>query len=69
MILRGDKRILVTAGWDGKVRLFNAKKLEPLAILRHHSSSVYDVAYGPAPQWLLASASKDTTIALWSLYS
>ena len=32
--IRQDQRLVATAGWDGKVRVFHHKKFKPLAILQ-----------------------------------
>lgn len=64
--VRCDGRIWATAGWDGRVRLFDAKKRKPLAVLKHHNRGIHSVAF--APDGLLASAGEDRGIALWSLY-
>jgi WD40 repeat protein len=64
--IRRDGRIWATGGWDGRVRLFDAKKRTPLAVLQHHRGGVHSVEF--AEDGLLASAGEDRGIALWSLY-
>lgn len=64
--IRCDERIWATAGWDGRVRLFDAKKRKPLAVLKHHVRGVHTVTF--AQDGLLASGGEDRGIALWSLY-
>lgn len=64
--IRCDGRIWATAGWDGRVRLFDAKKGNALAILKHHRGGIHTVAF--ATDGLLASGGDDRGIALWSLY-
>ncbi|GAQ82778.1 WD40 domain-containing protein [Klebsormidium nitens] len=65
--LREDQRIVATAGWDHRVRIFDCKRRTPLGVLRYHSAAVTSVAFSPGGQ-LLASASRDAAIALWSIY-
>ncbi|KAH0794912.1 guanine nucleotide-binding protein subunit beta-like protein 1 [Histomonas meleagridis] len=64
--IRCDGRIWATAGWDGRVRLFDAKKKIPLAVLKHHRGGIHTVAF--AQDGLLASGGDDRGIAIWSLY-
>ncbi|OHT04847.1 hypothetical protein TRFO_27651 [Tritrichomonas foetus] len=64
--VRCDGKIWATAGWDGRVRLFDAKKGKPLAVLKHHRGGIHSVAF--ADDGLLASGGDDRGIALWSLY-
>jgi WD40 repeat protein len=66
--IRQDSRVLATAGWDGKVRLFHYAKRRPLALLHYHRDGVLDVCFN-ARNKRLASASKDGTIAIWSIYA
>ncbi|KAH9101517.1 hypothetical protein LEN26_007382 [Aphanomyces euteiches] len=63
---RSDARIFATAGWDHHVRVFH-RTFKPLATLKYHTESVYSVHFSPDNR-LLASASKDHKIALWSIY-
>lgn len=75
---RSDGRVVVSAHWDGTARLWAAKKLKPLAVLRHHRESVFGTAFGgcddssegagksPINLGLFATASKDCTVAVWS---
>jgi WD40 repeat protein len=71
--IRGDGKLLATGGWDGAVRVFQwrnpAKKrpCKPLAVLRTHGAAVSALAWS-ADCRLLATGSRDKTIALWSLY-
>lgn len=72
MALRHDKKILATAGWDHRVRLFGWKKLKPLAVLDYHAASVHCVAFSDhrqASERLLAAGSKDRRISIWSIYN
>lgn len=68
LALRQDGKVLASAGWDGKVRLFHWKTQKPLAVLLYHRSGVQDVCFDQNSK-LLASASKDGSIALWSVFT
>ncbi|KAJ1421128.1 WD40-repeat-containing domain protein [Ochromonadaceae sp. CCMP2298] len=46
---RSDGRLLASAHWDCSVRIFDRKRLKPLAILRQHRESVYAVDFADAP--------------------
>ncbi|CAH0477770.1 unnamed protein product [Peronospora belbahrii] len=65
--IRGDQRIVATAGWDHRVRVFHLRKLKPLAVLKYHSDSVFALDFS-SNNALLISCSKDRRIALWSIY-
>ena len=65
--IRGDQRIVATAGWDHRVRVFHLRKLKPLAVLKYHSDSVFALDFS-GNNALLTSCSKDRRIALWSIY-
>ncbi|KAF9951773.1 ASTRA complex subunit [Mortierella alpina] len=39
--VRNDNKILALAGWDGRIRVFSAKTLKPLAVLKHHREGLY----------------------------
>ena len=67
--LRPDGKVLASAGWDFRVRLFSAKapKFKPLAVLKYHDAAVNALDFSDDAT-LLATGSKDTKIALWSLF-
>nr|XP_034954112.1 guanine nucleotide-binding protein subunit beta-like protein 1 isoform X2 [Zootoca vivipara] len=70
--LRQDKKILATAGWDHRVRLFGWKKMKPLAVLDYHTAAVHCVAFSDHSQpkeRLMAASSKDRRISVWSIYN
>uniref|UniRef100_A0A3B4AIP7 Uncharacterized protein n=1 Tax=Periophthalmus magnuspinnatus TaxID=409849 RepID=A0A3B4AIP7_9GOBI len=72
MCLRDDGKLLASAGWDHRVRLFGWKRLKPLAVLQYHTDMVLSVAFSnhqDPRQRLLAAGSKDHRISLWSVYS
>ncbi|XP_041534297.1 guanine nucleotide-binding protein subunit beta-like protein 1 [Microtus oregoni] len=64
--IRPDHKLLATAGWDHRIRVFHWRTMKPLAVLAFHSASVYCVAF--ATDGLLAAGSKDQRISIWSLY-
>ncbi|KAH0625558.1 hypothetical protein JD844_015121 [Phrynosoma platyrhinos] len=70
--LRQDQKILATAGWDHRIRLFGWKKLKPLAVLDYHTAAVHCVAFSDHSQpseRLMAAGSKDHRISVWSIYN
>ncbi|XP_077149512.1 guanine nucleotide-binding protein subunit beta-like protein 1 [Ranitomeya variabilis] len=70
--IRQDRKILATAGWDYRVRIFGWKKMKPLAVLQYHSATVNCVSFSDhiiPEERLLAAGSKDQRITLWSIYS
>ncbi|KAM9392235.1 guanine nucleotide-binding protein subunit beta-like protein 1 [Pholidichthys leucotaenia] len=72
LCVRDDNKLLVSAGWDHRVRVFGWKKLRPLAVLQYHTDMVLSVAFSDHQnprQRLLAAGSKDQRISLWSIYS
>jgi WD40 repeat protein len=42
---RSDGKIFATGGWDGRVRVYSAKSLKELAVLKWHKEGVYSVAF------------------------
>lgn len=64
---RCDGRIFASAQWDGTIRIFDAK-VKPLAVLRHHRQGSCGVDFAPHGG-LLATSSKDTTIAIWDVFA
>ncbi|NXP47524.1 GNB1L protein, partial [Heliornis fulica] len=70
--IRPDKKILATAGWDHRIRIFRWKKLKPLAVLDYHTATVQCVSFSDhrnPGERLLAAGSKDHRISIWSLYT
>ena len=64
LALRGDGKVIASAGWDYRVRLFATKSLRRLAVLRYHDASVNALDWSSN---LLATGSKDTKVAVWRL--
>lgn len=42
--IRSDGKIVVVAGWDGKIRIFGFKSLKPLAVLKYHREDLKGLA-------------------------
>eukprot|EP00128_Syssomonas_multiformis_P012346 Colp12_sorted_trinity150504_noHs@14186 len=69
---RHDTKIIATAGWDHRIRIFKRKGLQPLAVLKQHTDTVSAVCFShPHSRFgtLLAAASRDERISVWSLYN
>lgn len=50
--IRSDGSIFATGGWDSKVRVYSAKSLKEVAVLKWHKSGCFSVAFafaGPPP--------------------
>lgn len=45
LAIRDDGRVLATAGWDKRVRVYGAKGLKELAVLKWHREGCYAVAF------------------------
>lgn len=43
--IRSDGMIFATAGWDARVRVYSAKTLKELAVLRWHKTGCYATAF------------------------
>ena len=43
--VRSDDKILATAGWDGCVRVYSAKTMRELAVLKWHKQGCYALAF------------------------
>ncbi|KAF2396531.1 WD40 repeat-like protein [Trichodelitschia bisporula] len=45
LAVRSDGRVVATAGWDGKARVYSAKTLGELAVLKWHKEGCYALAF------------------------
>ncbi|OXB85021.1 UNVERIFIED_CONTAM: hypothetical protein H355_016143, partial [Colinus virginianus] len=70
--IRPDKKIVATAGWDHRIRIFGWKRLKPLAVLDYHTATVHSVSFSDhknPSERLLAAGAKDHRISIWSIYT
>ncbi|CAO3652386.1 unnamed protein product [Cunninghamella blakesleeana] len=77
--VRNDNKIFMTSGYDGRIRIYSVKTMNPLAVLTYHRDSVYCVSFASALEmkqkgenddnkhWLIGGG-KDGRISLWQLY-
>ncbi|KAI1075755.1 WD40 repeat-like protein [Whalleya microplaca] len=61
--IRSDGKIFATAGWDSKVRVYSAKTMSELAVLKWHSVGCFTVAFAtlasnPLPDQVDSNASE-----------
>lgn len=71
---RPDSKLIAIGGWDGRVRIFTSKTLKKLAVLDVQQATVNDIIFSPClikslGTPILASGSKDGSIALWDIYN
>jgi ASTRA-associated protein 1 len=45
LTVRNDGKIFATAGWDARIRVYSAKTLKELAVLKWHQDGCYSVAF------------------------
>lgn len=72
--LRPDRKIFVSGGWDGRLRLFSWKSLRLLVVLAEHRNSITDVQFTEkfVELWnsnIMAASGADGMISLWNLYN
>lgn len=73
--IRHDRKVFVTGGVDGSIRIYSWKSLRPLAVLTEHKGPINDITFSvePIQSWkkknLMAAAGKDGVISLWDLYN
>lgn len=74
-IIRPDGKLLVTSGWDSRIRIFSNRKCKPLAVLQYHKKTVECLAYSTSDvecfgsRFLLAAGSSDKSISLWNIFT
>lgn len=68
LVVREDKKLLASAGWDGKVRLFGLtkKKERMIGVCSFHTDPINSLSFQSTSK-LLAAASSDGKISLWDL--
>ena len=64
--LRQDGKVFAIAGWDHKVRLYDWKTRQALAVLRHHQDGIQTLSFSPNTTGL-AAGSNDARVTLWDL--
>ncbi|GAB1736707.1 hypothetical protein NU219Hw_g8324t1 [Hortaea werneckii] len=45
LTIRSDRKVFATAGWDGKGRVYSAKTMKELAVLKWHKEGCYALAF------------------------
>jgi WD40 repeat protein len=66
--VRADGRVAATAHWDGRVRLWHARRRAPLGVLRYHSKAAAAVAFAGRGAMRLASGGRDGAVAVWDVF-
>ncbi|EPS43317.1 hypothetical protein H072_2685 [Dactylellina haptotyla CBS 200.50] len=45
LVLRSDGKIIATAGWDSRIRIYSANRMEEVAVLKWHKEGCYTVTF------------------------
>ena len=45
LTVRSDEKVFATAGWDGRMRVYSAKSMKELAVLKWHKEGCYALAF------------------------
>ena len=61
--VRGDGKIFATAGWDGRMRVYAAKGLKEVAVLKWHKEGCYAVAFADILDVQSRTSDDDGTLA------
>ena len=70
--VRSDNKLLVTGGWDHKVRIWGTKKVSMLAVFDYHKDSISAVNFSEKThndKMLLGCASNDFKITVYDVYN
>ncbi|KAJ8917295.1 hypothetical protein NQ315_002313 [Exocentrus adspersus] len=72
--MRPDRRLFVSGGLDGRLRVFSCKTLRILVVLAQHKGPVTDVQFSPGVinYWnskIMAASGADGSITLWNIYN
>ncbi|KAJ0425655.1 WD repeat protein [Aspergillus carlsbadensis] len=59
--VRDDGKVFATAGWDSRIRVYSAKTMRELAVLKWHKEGCYCVAFGGVASMGTTMASTDTS--------
>ncbi|KAK6001022.1 hypothetical protein QM012_003105 [Aureobasidium pullulans] len=59
--VRSDDKIFATAGWDGCVRVYSAKTMRELAVLKWHKQGCYALAFANLSSGDLESSADEST--------
>ncbi|GAA6617020.1 caspase family protein [Scytonema sp. NUACC26] len=66
VVFSPNGKILASASFDNKVKLWSVPDGKPISTLTGHKNRVYSVSFSPNGQ-MLASAGSDRTVILWGL--
>ncbi|KAJ5397864.1 hypothetical protein N7509_005977 [Penicillium cosmopolitanum] len=70
--IRRDGKIFATAGWDSRVRVYSAKTMKELAVLKWHKDGCYAVAFGevdPVPEPTSSDKAEGQSLSLATVHN